>query len=169
MRAFCGSRPCSSGDTSANLEARSTTTSSPTTCAKRASLQRRACLRRTSACCLNARQAACELGYLTVPEFSELTGRQPRHHGTHPRFRGHFYNWYEHADARSPIDPRRRIYRGQRQPGSLALHPAHRSHAPAERKPASQESCFTASRILCSFTSLKDALPTPPAGEAPVD
>ncbi len=42
----------------------------------------------------NARQAACELGYLTVPAFVEQTKRTMATALTLPRQHGHFFNWY---------------------------------------------------------------------------
>jgi cyclic beta-1,2-glucan synthetase len=54
---------------------------------------------------LNARQVACEFGYLTVPEFAERTlrtlgsMRQLRRHG------GHFLNWYN-TETLEPLAPR---------------------------------------------------------------
>ncbi len=44
---------------------------------------------------LNARQAACELGFLTVPEFATLTERTLATIAKLGKFRGHLYNWYD--------------------------------------------------------------------------
>ena len=44
---------------------------------------------------LNARQIACELGYLTVPEFVEQTQRTLETMSQLRRHRGHFFNWYD--------------------------------------------------------------------------
>jgi len=44
---------------------------------------------------LNARQVACEFGYLTVPEFVEETLRSMATVMQLPRYRGHFLNWYD--------------------------------------------------------------------------
>jgi cyclic beta-1,2-glucan synthetase len=44
---------------------------------------------------LNARQAACELGFLTVPEFVKLTQSSLATIGCLEKFRGHLYNWYD--------------------------------------------------------------------------
>jgi len=44
---------------------------------------------------LNARQAACELGFLTTPEFVDLTGKSLATIGRLEKLRGHLYNWYE--------------------------------------------------------------------------
>ena len=44
---------------------------------------------------LNARQAACELGFLTVPEFVKLTQSSLATFGRLEKFRGHLYNWYD--------------------------------------------------------------------------
>jgi cyclic beta-1,2-glucan synthetase len=53
---------------------------------------------------LNARQVACEFGYLTVPEFAEQTARtfatmrRMQHH------RGHLFNWYD-TRTLQPLPP----------------------------------------------------------------
>lgn len=44
---------------------------------------------------LNARQVACEFGYLTVPEFAQQTHRTLETVSRLPRYRGQFFNWYE--------------------------------------------------------------------------
>jgi cyclic beta-1,2-glucan glucanotransferase len=44
---------------------------------------------------LNARQVACEFGYMTVPEFALLTGRTLQTVHRLPRYRGHLLNWYD--------------------------------------------------------------------------
>lgn len=44
---------------------------------------------------LNARQIACELGYVTVPEFVEQTRRTLETMSQLRRYRGHFLNWYD--------------------------------------------------------------------------
>jgi hypothetical protein len=43
----------------------------------------------------NARQVACEFGYLTVPEFAEQTLRTLDTVARLPKERGHLYNWYD--------------------------------------------------------------------------
>lgn len=53
---------------------------------------------------LNARQVACEFGYLTVPEFAELTANTLATIRKMPRERGHLYNWYE-TRALKPLPP----------------------------------------------------------------
>ncbi len=54
---------------------------------------------------LNARQAACELGYLTVPEFVELTSRTLASIATLPKHCGHLFNWYD-TRTLAPLPPR---------------------------------------------------------------
>jgi cyclic beta-1,2-glucan synthetase len=44
---------------------------------------------------LNARQAACELGFITIREFAELTGRTLASISALDKYRGHLYNWYD--------------------------------------------------------------------------
>jgi cyclic beta-1,2-glucan synthetase len=44
---------------------------------------------------LNARQAACEFGFLTIPEFALLTQKSLATIGRLEKLRGHLYNWYD--------------------------------------------------------------------------
>lgn len=44
---------------------------------------------------LNARQAACDFGFLTVPEFASLTQNSLTTIAGLQKFRGHLYNWYD--------------------------------------------------------------------------
>ncbi len=44
---------------------------------------------------LNARQAACELGFLTIPELADLTQKSLATITRLEKFRGHLYNWYD--------------------------------------------------------------------------
>ena len=44
---------------------------------------------------LNARQVACEFGYLTVPEFTQQTLRTLETVSQLERYRGHLLNWYD--------------------------------------------------------------------------
>jgi cyclic beta-1,2-glucan synthetase len=54
---------------------------------------------------LNARQVACEFGYLTVPEFAELTEKTLATMRRMTRDRGHLYNWYD-TRTLQPLPPR---------------------------------------------------------------
>ena len=53
---------------------------------------------------LNARQAAVRLGFLTVPEFCELTRHSFETMDRLPKFRGHLYNWYD-THTLEPLPP----------------------------------------------------------------
>jgi len=44
---------------------------------------------------LNARQVACEFGYLTLPEFAEQTLRTLASVAGLKKYRGHLFNWYD--------------------------------------------------------------------------
>ena len=55
---------------------------------------------------LNARQAACELGFITTPEFARLTGLTLDTIAPMEKSRGHLYNWYDTATLR-PLDASR--------------------------------------------------------------
>ena len=52
---------------------------------------------------LNARQAACELGFITAPEFAALTGLTLETITKMEKYRGHLYNWYDTRTLR-PLD-----------------------------------------------------------------
>jgi cyclic beta-1,2-glucan synthetase len=54
---------------------------------------------------LNARQVACELGYLTVPEFAQQTLRTLATVSQLQRHRGHLLNWYD-TQSLAPLNPR---------------------------------------------------------------
>src|SRR6266481_239564 len=53
---------------------------------------------------LNARQVACEFGYLTVPEFAEQTLRTLATVGGLEKYRGHVMNWYD-TRTLQPLPP----------------------------------------------------------------
>ncbi|MGA8491503.1 MAG: glucoamylase family protein [Terriglobales bacterium] len=53
---------------------------------------------------LNARQVACEFGYLTVPEFALQTKRTLATISKLQRYRGHLLNWYD-TRTLTPLEP----------------------------------------------------------------
>jgi hypothetical protein len=53
---------------------------------------------------LNARQVACEFGYLTVPEFAQQTLRTLATISQLQRHRGHLFNWYD-TRSLAPLTP----------------------------------------------------------------
>jgi len=53
---------------------------------------------------LNARQVACELGYLTVPDFAQQTMRTLATVSKLQRYRGHLLNWYD-TRSLTPLAP----------------------------------------------------------------
>jgi len=53
---------------------------------------------------LNARQVACEFGYLSLAEFAELTALTLETIRKMPRNRGHLYNWYD-TRTLQPLPP----------------------------------------------------------------
>jgi len=54
---------------------------------------------------LNAQQAACEFGYLTVPEFVTQSRRTLDTISRLKKYRGHLYNWYD-TRTLEPLSPR---------------------------------------------------------------
>jgi cyclic beta-1,2-glucan synthetase len=65
---------------------------------------------------LNSRQAAVRFGYLTVPEFVELTERTLATAASLRRYRGHLFNWY---DTRT-LDPLPPLFVSSVDSGNLA-------------------------------------------------
>ena len=53
---------------------------------------------------LNARQVACEFGYLTIPEFAQQTLRTLATVSKLQRYRGHLLNWYD-TRSLAPLEP----------------------------------------------------------------
>ncbi|HEY0759710.1 MAG TPA: glucoamylase family protein [Acidisarcina sp.] len=53
---------------------------------------------------LNARQAACEFGFLTISEFVDLTTRTLATIARLPKVHGHIYNWYN-TQTLEPLHP----------------------------------------------------------------
>ncbi len=53
---------------------------------------------------LNARQVACEFGYLTIPEFAQQTLRTLATMSKLRRYRGHLLNWYD-TKSLEPLAP----------------------------------------------------------------
>ena len=64
---------------------------------------------------LNAQQVACEFGYLTAPEFAEMTLRTLATAAGLQKYRGHLFNWY---DTRS-LQPLRPIFISSVDSGNL--------------------------------------------------
>ena len=54
---------------------------------------------------LNSRLAARDLGFLTLPEFIEHTGKTLETVASMPKYKGHLYNWYVN-DTLEPVEPR---------------------------------------------------------------
>ena len=52
----------------------------------------------------NARQVACEFGYLTIPEFAQQTARSLATVAKLQRYRGHLLNWYD-TRSLTPLEP----------------------------------------------------------------
>ena len=67
-------------------------------------MRRLACRLRTYGLLLNARQAAVTFGYLSIPEFLELSERSLQTYEKLEKFRGHIYNWYD-TRTLAPIRP----------------------------------------------------------------
>ncbi len=69
---------------------------------------------------LNARQVACEFGFLTVPEFAEQTLRTLATVAKLPRSHGHLLNWYD-TRTLQPLAATVRFFGGQRESGGITV------------------------------------------------
>ncbi len=72
---------------------------------------------------LTAQLAAHDFGYLNLDELSSSVQRIFDSLEEMPRYRGHFFNWYE-TSTRRPLTPQYVSTRGQRKPGRFACDAA---------------------------------------------
>ena len=85
---------------------------------------------------LNARQAACEFGFLTIPEFALLTQKSLATIGRLEKLRGHLYNWYDTRTWQPARNQPVHILRRQRQLGRISLHAPLRGPYSHQQAPA---------------------------------
>ncbi len=116
---------------------------------------------------LNSRQAACELGYLTLPEFAHLTEECLSTIQRMPRFRGHLYNWYE-TRTLEPIEPKivSTVDSGNLAASLYTLHTGARSLL---NEKLLSHKVFQGLRDIVQLHLLQNTLAPPPAGEASID
>ncbi len=99
---------------------------------------------------LNARQAALEFGFLSLPEFTHLSEKSLATIGRLEKFRGHLYNWYDtHTCAPLEANP----FISSVDSGNLvaSLYTLHTGTLSLARKPLLQRALFTA---LASYWEL---------------
>ncbi len=94
---------------------------------------------------LNARQAAGELGFLTVPEFATLTSQSLATIERLEKFRGNLYNWYDTQTLKtlgslfvSTVDSGNFV---------ASLYALHAGARDLRRKPLLEPSLFSCQRV----------------------
>jgi cyclic beta-1,2-glucan synthetase len=123
---------------------------------------------------LNSRQTACELGFLTIPEYATLTSQTLATIEQMEKFRGHLYNWYDTETLR-PLD--KSPFVSSVDSGNLAasFYTLHAGTRALAAKPLMNLELFAGLRaciqLLQSENHLAQAfsripMPTPTAGEA---
>ena len=106
---------------------------------------------------LNARQAAVELGFLTVPEFADLTARTLSTLERLEKHRGHLYNWYN-TQTLEPLQP---ITVSSVDSGNFAasLYTLRTGAAELLERPLLSPSLFAGLRTQASLSPDKTAMP----------
>jgi cyclic beta-1,2-glucan synthetase len=103
---------------------------------------------------LNARQAACELGFLTLPEFVTLSSRSLETIARLEKHRGHLFNWYD-TQTLAPVGTR---MVSSVDSGNLvaSLFTLHAGALDLEQRPLLPEALFTALRAFWKLSPLHE-------------
>ncbi len=105
---------------------------------------------------LNTRQVACELGFLTAPEFAALTGSTLRSIERMEKFHGHLYNWYN-TETLSPLDEAPFVSTVDSGNLVASLYTLHAGARALVNKPLLRPEIFAALRAhLCALRKSKD-------------
>ena len=108
---------------------------------------------------LNARQAACQLGFLTAPEFLTLTGATLATIVKLEKHRGHLYNWYN-TQSLEPLPP---LTVSSVDSGNFvaSLYTLRAGALALCRQPLLTRQLFTGLRAHWQLCQVQDELPTP--------
>ncbi len=108
---------------------------------------------------INVRQAACQLGFLTVPEFAELTGRTLATIAKLEKHRGHLYNWYD-TQSLAPLAP---LTVSSVDSGNLvaSFYTVRAGALTLRRQPLLARQLFAGLRAHWQMIQAKDELPAP--------
>ena len=109
---------------------------------------------------LNARQAACQLGFLTAPEFIAFTSGTLETIAKLEKHRGHLYNWYN-TQSLEPLSPRTV---SSVDSGNLvaSLYTVHAGALALYRQPLIARQLFTGLQAHWQLSQLQDELLAPP-------
>ena len=108
---------------------------------------------------LNARQAACEFGYLTVPELISLTDRTLATIGKLEKFRGHLFNWYD-TQTLKPLGDAPFVSSVDSGNFVASLYTLHSGALDLVKQPLLSPQLFTAFRVYWQLMQAQKELPT---------
>jgi cyclic beta-1,2-glucan synthetase len=111
---------------------------------------------------LNARQAACELGFLTAPEFVALTRHSLASVARLEKYRGHLYNWYN-TETLAPLNAAPFVSSVDSGNFVASLYTLHTGARDLLRKPLLPQRVFAALHAHWSLMKGKNHLPGPVA------
>jgi hypothetical protein len=109
---------------------------------------------------LNARQAACEFGFLTVPEFAMLTDRSLDTIGRLKKHRGHLYNWYD-THTCEPLEVNPFVSTVDSGNFVASLYTLHAGALDLLKKPLLSRALFTGLRVHWQMLQSFGKLPSP--------
>jgi hypothetical protein len=109
---------------------------------------------------LNGRQAAVEFGFLTIPEFADLTEKSFSTIGRLEKFRGHLYNWYN-THTCAPLEANPFVSSVDSGNFVASLYTLHTGALALLRKPLVSPSLFTSLRPHWELMQQQGKLPAP--------
>jgi hypothetical protein len=109
---------------------------------------------------LNARQAAVEFGFLTTPEFVDLTEHSLNTIGRLEKFRGHLYNWYDTHNC-APLEANPFVSSVDSGNFVASLYTLHTGALSLLRKPLLSRPFFAAFRPFWEMVQQQGRLPGP--------
>jgi hypothetical protein len=109
---------------------------------------------------LNARQAAVEFGFLSIPEFVQLTEKSLDTIRRLEKFRGHLYNWYD-TQTCAPLEANPFVSSVDSGNFVASLYTLHTGSLSLLRKPLLSRSLFAAFRPYWELIQQQGRLPGP--------
>jgi len=109
---------------------------------------------------LNARQAACEFGFLTVPEFAALTDRSLATIAKLEKHRGHLLNWYD-TQTLQPLGDAPFVSSVDSGNFVASLYTLHAGALELSKRPLITVQLFNGLRVHWQMTQAEKQMPAP--------
>lgn len=109
---------------------------------------------------LNARQAACEFGFLTIPEYASLTSKSLETIDRLEKLRGHLYNWYDTRTGK-PLEENPFVSSVDSGNFVASLYTVHSGTLTLFKKPLLSRSLFSGLRAHWDLMHVQGKLPAP--------